>query len=40
MDLYGEWDESDLFRELPGKFPTPKMFARKDGEPVTSAATA
>jgi integrase len=26
MDLYGELGEDDLFRELPGKFPVPKMF--------------
>jgi integrase len=28
MDLYGELGEDDLFRELPGRFPVPKMFAR------------
>ena len=28
MDLYGELGEDDLFRELPGKFPVPAMFAR------------
>ncbi len=27
MDLYGELGEDDLFRELPGKFPVPRMFA-------------
>jgi len=27
MDLYGELGEDDLFRELPGRFPVPKMFA-------------
>jgi len=27
MDLYGELGEDDLFRELPGVFPVPKMFA-------------
>jgi len=27
MDLYGELGEDDLFRELPGMFPVPKMFA-------------
>jgi len=27
MDLYGEFDEDDLFRELPGKFPVPRAFA-------------
>lgn len=26
MDLYGELGEDDLFRELPGKFPVPRMF--------------
>ena len=34
MDFYGELGEDDLFRELPGKFPVPRMFAQKDdGEP-------
>lgn len=27
MDLYGELGEDDLFRELPGKFPVPRLFA-------------
>jgi integrase len=27
MDLYGELDENDLFRELPGKVPVPRAFA-------------
>jgi integrase len=27
MDLYGELGEDDLFRELPGKFPVPRMFS-------------
>jgi hypothetical protein len=27
MDLYGELGEDDLFRELPGMFPVPRMFA-------------
>jgi integrase len=31
MDLYGELGEDDLFRELPGKFPVPKMFAGTGG---------
>jgi integrase len=31
MDLYGELGEDDLFRELPGMFPVPRMFAA-DGE--------
>jgi len=26
MDLYGELGEDDLFRELPGTFPVPRMF--------------
>jgi integrase len=36
MDLYGELGEDDLFRELPGKFPVPKMFAPRGD---TSAGT-
>lgn len=39
MDLYGELGEDDLFRELPGKFPVPKMFAGA-GDDKRSAATA
>ena len=27
MDLYGELGEDDLLREMPGKFPVPRMFA-------------
>ncbi len=34
MDLYGELGEDDLFRELPGKFPVPRMFAPDGGEPA------
>ncbi|MEO6597252.1 MAG: tyrosine-type recombinase/integrase [Planctomycetota bacterium] len=34
MDLYGELGEDDLFRELPGKFPVPRMFA-EDGTATT-----
>jgi hypothetical protein len=26
MDLYGELGDDDLFRELPGTFPVPRMF--------------
>ena len=26
MDLYGELGEDDMFRELPGKFPVPRLF--------------
>jgi hypothetical protein len=33
MDLYGELGEDDLFRELPGKFPVPRMFTPKGDEP-------
>lgn len=29
MDLYGELGEDDLFRELPGMFPVPRMFAAR-----------
>lgn len=36
MDLYGELGEDDLFRELPGKFPVPRMFAAS----ATDTATA
>ena len=31
MDLYGELGGDDLFRELPGKFPVPRMFAKPAG---------
>jgi hypothetical protein len=37
MDCYGELGVDDLFRELPGRFPVPKMFAKADG---TESATA
>jgi integrase len=44
MDLYGELGEDDLFRELPGKFPVPKMFTPKGddpaGEPRLTVVTA
>ncbi|HEU4419215.1 MAG TPA: hypothetical protein VFT55_09770 [Planctomycetota bacterium] len=30
MDLYGELGEDDLFRDLPGKLPVPRMFAQRD----------
>jgi integrase len=41
MDLYGELGEDDLFRELPGKFPVPKMFAGSgDGAATRTTATA
>ncbi|MBK8098996.1 MAG: tyrosine-type recombinase/integrase [Planctomycetes bacterium] len=39
MDLYGELGEDDLFRELPGKFPVPKMFTAASN-PTTMATTA
>ena len=38
MDLYGELGEDDLFRELPGKFPVPKMYEATT-EGVTADAT-
>ena len=40
MDLYGELGEDDLFRELPGKFPVPRMFAEPDENAVVGSATA
>jgi integrase len=41
MDLYGELGEDDLFRELPGKFPVPKMFSPTvDGGAKPAAALA
>src|SRR5262249_23946416 len=41
MDLYGELGEDDLFRELPGKFPVPKMFVSSaDGGTTQAAALA
>jgi integrase len=44
MDLYGELGEDDLFRELPGKFPVPRMFAPKgdgpEGKPQLAVVTA
>ena len=41
MDLYGELGEDDMFRELPGKFPVPKMFAVADeGHAVAAVVTA
>ena len=39
MDLYGELGEDDLFRELPGKFPVPKMYA-ETSERKAGAGTA
>lgn len=39
MDLYGELGEDDLFRELPGKFPVPRMFAGVHGG-ASSAPTS
>lgn len=30
MDLYGELGEDDVFREVPGVFPVPRMFAKVD----------
>lgn len=38
MDLYGELGEDDLFRELPGKFPVPRMFSAgsDDGRPAAT----
>ena len=40
MDLYGELGEDDLFRELPGKFPVPRMFAEpnEDGSSAGNCA--
>lgn len=41
MDLYGELGEDDMFRELPGKFPVPKMFAvAEEGRAVAAVVTA
>jgi integrase len=41
MDLYGELGEDDLFRELPGKFPVPAMFAESTtGGGAVATATA
>jgi len=41
MDLYGELGEDDMFREVPGKFPVPKMFAQSsDGGLPAAVATA
>ena len=40
MDLYGELGEDDLFRELPGKFPVPKMFAATGETLADDAASA
>jgi integrase len=37
MDLYGELGEDDLFRELPGKFPVPKLFAKRTDDPSGEA---
>ncbi len=39
MDLYGELGEDDLFRELPGKFPVPRLFA-ESSHAAGGAATA
>jgi integrase len=38
MDLYGELGENDLFRELPGKFPVPRMFAEAEEAEVAAQA--
>ncbi|MBL8729711.1 MAG: site-specific integrase [Planctomycetes bacterium] len=38
MDLYGELGEDDLFRELPGKFPVPKMFAEASADAASALA--
>jgi integrase len=40
MDLYGELGEDDLFRELPGKFPVPKLFqaAWNTAAPIVAAS--
>ncbi len=41
MDLYGELGEDDLFREVPGTFPVPKMFAKSAaGASTTAIGTA
>ncbi|MFO1076667.1 MAG: tyrosine-type recombinase/integrase [Planctomycetota bacterium] len=39
MDLYGELGEDDLFHELPGKFPVPRLFA-ESAQAAEGAATA
>lgn len=39
MDLYGELGEDDLFRELPGKFPVPRLFAAQPAAPAPASAT-
>ena len=39
MDLYGELGEDDLFRDLPGKFPVPKLFAASEACKVPTSTT-
>ena len=39
MDLYGELGEDDLFRELPGTFPVPRMYAPRKLAPVQDRAS-
>jgi hypothetical protein len=39
MDLYGELGEDDLFRELPGKFPVPRLFVPAEPTAETDAAS-
>lgn len=39
MDLYGELGQDDLFRELPGMFPVPRMFAASGGTTAQDRAS-
>lgn len=39
MDLYGELGEDDLFRELPGMFPVPRMFAASSASTSSERAS-
>ncbi len=40
MDVYGELGEDDLFREVPGRFPVPRMFAAAAAAAAPAAASA
>jgi hypothetical protein len=39
MDTYAEFGEDDLMRELPGKFPVPRLFAAQPEAPAPATAT-
>jgi integrase len=39
MDLYGELGEDDLLREMPGRFPVPRMYAAEPSAPEPVAST-